>query len=371
MSPAQKRFSPSRFAPAASDPTPLADQLATFIQARVATGELSEGASLPPADGWPAVGRSTVLQAYRQLRDEGMVSMLPSRGTVIRPVGPRQRCAVVVEAPEAEHYSAFDLQIQIEVMDLFAEAGYDAVLYPLSRHMRRGVGESRCVPRELSADAAAGLIAGAVLSFSPVFPGVFDWLKKRGIPVVCTRDIDSPSMPHIKLDGHVTLESGLRRLAALGHRRILLINTMGGPPREVPGLSVFSQESRPGVASGRRLAGKLAKPIADGRFDAVFVTDDWAALGFLLQLRAVGVSLPGATAMLVACNSGQLAEAFDGCEKMVLSTRQIAEKILELYRSVTTKGAAPVDPHVVHTIVPGKAKNVEQPGRARPGAAVR
>lgn len=326
--------------------------------------------ALPPANGWPAVGRSTVLQAYRQLRNEGVVSMLPSRGTIIRPMGVRRRCAFVVDPPEAEQYSAFELQVQVEVMEVFSEAGFDMVLYPISRYMRKGTGESRCVSRELASDAAAGLVAGAVLSVSPAFQDVFDWMKKRGIPVVCARDIESSGMPHIKLDRHLTLESGLRRLAELGHQRILMIDTMGVAPRDVQGLSVVTHCSPAGMESGRRLAGKLAKPIADGRFDAVFVTDDWLALGFLLQLRAQGVSLPGATAMLVACNSGQLSEAFTGCEKMVLSTRRIAEKILELYRSVTTKGAAPVDPNVVHTFIPGEWKGSKLQCRV-PGAAKR
>jgi DNA-binding LacI/PurR family transcriptional regulator len=358
----RKAFSPSRFAPTDSDPTPLADQLVAFIQEGVITGELSAGTPLPPADGWPAAGRSTVLQAYRQLRDEGMVSMLPSRGTVIRPVTQRRRCAVIVDTPEAEHYSAFDLQIQVEVMDLFAEEGVDLALYPISRHMRPGTGESACVSRELAADAAAGLLAGAVLSYSPKFPKVLEWLTRRGIPVVSTRDFDIPDMPHIRLDGRVLLENGLRRLASLGHRRILLLNTHAAPLPEIPGLHVrelrHETVSQSAMSIGQRLAGDWGSPVAAGEFDAVFVTDDWVALGFLLVMRAQGIRLPGAAAMLVACNSGQLSEAFDGCDKMLLSTRKIAEKILELYQSVTTKGAAPVDPNVVHTFVPGRAKDV-------------
>jgi DNA-binding LacI/PurR family transcriptional regulator len=363
MKTARTSFSPSLFAPAASDPAPLADQLVAFIQDGVAEGKLSEGMPLPPADEWLAVGRSTVLQAYRQLRDEGMVSMLPSRGTVIRPLGLRRRCAVIVDAPEAERYSAFDLQIQVEVMDLFAEDGVDLALYPISRHMRAGTGESACVSRELAADAAAGLIAGAVISYTPAFPDIVEWLARRGIPVVSMRDFDVPNMPHIRLEGRVLLENGLRRLAALGHRRILLLSTHAGPVPEIPGLHVrelmLSPLAQSAVSVGRSAARDWGRPVAEGQFDAVFVTDDWIALGFLLETRAQGIRMPGAAAVLVACNSGQLAEAFDGCDKMLLSTRKIAEKILELYRSVTTKGAAPVDPNVLHTFIPGEAKNVQ------------
>jgi hypothetical protein len=58
--------------------------------------------------------------------------------------------------------------------------------------------------------------------------------------------------------------------------------------------------------------------------------------------------------MMVACNSGQLSEAFADCERLVLSTQRIAEKILELYRSATTKGAESVDPRIRHAIIPAK-----------------
>jgi DNA-binding LacI/PurR family transcriptional regulator len=346
------------FEPAADDPTPLAQQLADFVHARVQSGDLASGTALPPAGDWPAVGRVTVLQAYRRLRDEGVVSMLPYRGTVIRPQTKRQRCAIILPAVEVDAYSAFELQIQVEVMNLFVEAGMALALYPLTRHMPLGRGEDRRVPKDLSRDAAAGLVAGAVVRPSAEFPGFIEWLRKRGIPMVSMRDVPSLDVPHVRMDQGVMLEQGLRHLAGLGHRRILLLAGENVPAPELPGLAVirrrFKTNLRESTLPGRRLAGEWQKPVAAGEFDAVCITDDWVALGFLLEMRACGVRLPGAAAMLVACNTGQLEGAFMDCERMVLSTRKIAEKILDLYRFATTRGSPPVDPCVTHTIIPAE-----------------
>ncbi len=343
------------FVPTASDPTPLADQLADYIRERVLLGELSAGTSLPPAGGWAEVGRSTVLQAYTRLRDDGFVSMLPSRGTVVKAVARRRRCAIILPSVEAEEYSAFELQIQVEVMNLFAASGIEVELYTLSGNMEGGSGDERFVPRSLAKAAADGLVAGAVLRPSLDFPGVYGWLKRHGIPVISMRDVTNPDVLHIRIDWPASLELGLRHLAERGHRRILLLNSTGNEAPGSTGRSVherkFELAGEAPIPLGRRLAREWRQAIVEGQFDAVCITDDWAALGFLLELRSLGVVIPGRTAMMVACNSGQLSEAFADCERMLLSTRRIAEKVLELYRSMTTKDAPPVDPSVAHTII--------------------
>ncbi len=344
------------FTPAASDPTPLADQLADYIRERVFLGELPAGVSLPAAGGWTDVGRSTVLQAYGRLRDEGVVSMLRSRGTVVKAVCNRRRCAVVLPAAEAETYSAFELQVQVEVMNAFVAAGIDVALYPLRGNMEGGSGSERYVPRELSKAAADGLIAGAVLRPSRDFPGVYDWLKRHGIPVISMRDVPNPDVLHISIDWPASLELGLQHLTKRGHHRILLLNSTANEAPSGPGRSVherkFGLADEAPIPLGRRLGREWRQAIADGQFDAVFITDDWAALGFLLELRSLGVGIPGRTAMMVACNSGQLSEAFADCDRLVLSTQRIAQKILDLYLSATTEGADSVDPRIEHAFIP-------------------
>lgn len=66
-----------------SEPTALREQLAGCVRGAIARGELHVGSALPPAaELADAVGvdRNTVLAAYRQLRDAGVLEFRRGRG---------------------------------------------------------------------------------------------------------------------------------------------------------------------------------------------------------------------------------------------------------------------------------------------------
>lgn len=70
----------------ASSTEPLFAQIAASIRADVARGALKVGERLPPARTVAEeldVNLHTVLHAYQELRDEGLVDMRPGRGAVI------------------------------------------------------------------------------------------------------------------------------------------------------------------------------------------------------------------------------------------------------------------------------------------------
>lgn len=74
------------------DPTreePVFTQIAASIRSDAAAGRTRPGDRLPAAKEVAAslgVNLHTVLHAYRQLRDEGLVSMRPGRGAVVTEV---------------------------------------------------------------------------------------------------------------------------------------------------------------------------------------------------------------------------------------------------------------------------------------------
>ena len=76
----------------------LQHQIARCVRQGVATGELTVGEQLPPAAELAAalsVDRNTVLAAYRQLRDDGLLEFRRGRGA-------RVVSAVTDPAPVAE-----------------------------------------------------------------------------------------------------------------------------------------------------------------------------------------------------------------------------------------------------------------------------
>jgi GntR family transcriptional regulator len=75
-------------------PTPLYAQIATRIRVAIAAGELEKGDSLPSVRslaGELRVNPATVVQAYRELESEGLVSTRHGSGTFVQDVSQDRR----------------------------------------------------------------------------------------------------------------------------------------------------------------------------------------------------------------------------------------------------------------------------------------
>ncbi|WP_448854236.1 GntR family transcriptional regulator [Corynebacterium frankenforstense] len=73
-----------------SDPTPIYRQIAGQVAAQIRDGTLARGERLPTGAELAAsldVNRNTTLQAYRLLRDEGLIDLRRGRGAVVRAPG--------------------------------------------------------------------------------------------------------------------------------------------------------------------------------------------------------------------------------------------------------------------------------------------
>jgi GntR family transcriptional regulator len=80
-------------------PAELHEQVAAEIRRAIAEGEANPGERLPPAQDFAAVlrvNRNTVLRAFRQLRDEGLLEFQRGRGVTV--AGSPQRGAVAARA---------------------------------------------------------------------------------------------------------------------------------------------------------------------------------------------------------------------------------------------------------------------------------
>jgi DNA-binding GntR family transcriptional regulator len=74
--------------------TPLYEQAADYVAARIASGELEPGQKLPAerdlADDW-GIGYQTVRRAMQELRDRGLVVSRVGKGTFVRTEGELQK----------------------------------------------------------------------------------------------------------------------------------------------------------------------------------------------------------------------------------------------------------------------------------------
>jgi GntR family transcriptional regulator len=77
-----------------ADPRPIYRQVADELRALIASGELREGAALPPVRQLASdlgVNLNTVATAYRELQGEGLLSIRHGAGAVVAPRTVRAR----------------------------------------------------------------------------------------------------------------------------------------------------------------------------------------------------------------------------------------------------------------------------------------
>lgn len=75
-------------------PTPLYAQIAARLRVAVAAGDLKPGDGLPSVRQLASrlrVNPATVVQAYRELEDEGLVSTRQGSGTFVQEIAPERR----------------------------------------------------------------------------------------------------------------------------------------------------------------------------------------------------------------------------------------------------------------------------------------
>ena len=84
-----------------SDPTPIYRQIALQTAAQIRDGTLARGERLPTAAQLARsleVNRNTTLQAYRLLRDEGLIDLRRGRGAVVRAAARMADAALAADA---------------------------------------------------------------------------------------------------------------------------------------------------------------------------------------------------------------------------------------------------------------------------------
>jgi GntR family transcriptional regulator len=102
----------------------LHEQVAAEIRRAIAEGEAEPGDRLPPAKDFAAVldvNRNTVLRAFRQLRDEGLLEFRRGRGVTV--AGSAKRGAVTAQVRDLIRFArrhGYDVDELVEMIQSLA-----------------------------------------------------------------------------------------------------------------------------------------------------------------------------------------------------------------------------------------------------------
>lgn len=109
---------------ARTGPVGLHEQVAAEIRRAIADGEAKPGERLPPAQDFAAVlgvNRNTVLRAFRQLRDEGLLEFRRGRGVTV--AATPERGALTTRARQLVQFArrnGYDIRELVEIIESVA-----------------------------------------------------------------------------------------------------------------------------------------------------------------------------------------------------------------------------------------------------------
>ena len=173
-------------------PTPIYVQIRNRLRERILSGELPEGLRLPPERELAqhlGVNRTTVLNAYRELKAEGLVSAHVGRGTVVcRMEKPQDEGGEILSAPL--HWERYLRPLPDDSRDGIMRQIWDRCPSPEVACFSCGMPDRGLFPTELMGELHARAFREAgpeVLDLMPVegyFPlreALADLMRHRGI----------------------------------------------------------------------------------------------------------------------------------------------------------------------------------------------
>jgi DNA-binding FadR family transcriptional regulator len=161
--------------------TPLADQAADLLLARVRTGEWSLGQKLPGETTLSAqlgVGRSTVREAIRQLAGRGVLATRQGSGVFVTALDVREDWDDVLRRADIVSVIEARIGIESEAAALAAHRRTPEDLRAVRRALRNRAGHARDVAAHVDADTAFHRSV-IVAAHNPILLELFDGFTPR------------------------------------------------------------------------------------------------------------------------------------------------------------------------------------------------
>lgn len=244
-------------------------------------------------------GSKPVLDETRERVERAMAEAGYRRNVIARALASKRTRVVGLLYPTAQR------AVQGSAFQFFTSAAAEAQAQGYTLVVSPTVGSDS----ELSELTGAGLIEGLVVMEVHAEDSRVRFLQAQGVPFALVgRTADVTGIAYVDIDFDATVADALARLTALGHRDVLLLDTVtdaddiGG---YAPPLRVRAAFERIGRELGMRTAAFGAARTADAGFaaagrlvaqygsaTAVLVHDELLAAGFVAGLRALGVRVP-------------------------------------------------------------------------------
>ncbi|MFK4790526.1 LacI family DNA-binding transcriptional regulator [Microbacterium sp. ZW T5_56] len=244
-------------------------------------------------------GSKPVTEETRQRVERAMAEAGYRRNVIARALASKRTRVIGLLYPTAQR------AVQGSAFQFFTSAAAQAQVQGYTLVVSPTVGSDA----ELGELTGAGLIEGLVVMEVHADDARVAYLRAQGVPFALVgRTADVTGIAYVDIDFDETVTDALARLQALGHRDVLLLDTVTDPEDVggyAPPLRVRSAFGRIGAERGMRTAAFGAARTADAGFaaagrlvaqhprvTAVLVHDELLAAGFVAGLRALGVRVP-------------------------------------------------------------------------------
>ena len=287
-----------------NDDAPLRDQVEQLLKRRINLATSQKGDRLPSVRELASefgVSRNTISQAILNLRKQGLLSTRNKVGVFLRnnegPVIRTGDIGVIYTGRDNTYPAGIYLSVLGGVVHAAADAGRDVILP--SRTMAGGnPGE------DWSRLTRTGKVGGVVcITTQAPPPLLLEHMQKRNIPVVVTDWYDDTlKIDSIMLDNVASSKAIVSRLLNLGHRRIAMINSVGGSSADERHEGYRQALQEAGVSYDTRLVRGVYPLASSGRLamremmplqpTAVFTFSDFHAIGAMQAIEATGLRVP-------------------------------------------------------------------------------
>ncbi len=307
-------------------PIPLHHQLREAIREEIRSARLTPGMMLPTEMEICAqldISRTTVRAAILDLAREGLLKRIPARGTFVAE-STSQPDTIVIAAFAIGDSPSPGTELFFRIWDGIDRAARAAGVHVVVRRsIEQGDGRTEFLNRLSREPSTLGL---AIFTWRGVTWNQVRHLHNRHFPyVLLNRFIPEHPAPSVTLDDRAAVDQAVRRLHALGHRRILYLGLSNpestahqereqGYTLAMDALGLHSYAHIARVEWTQSTMHQALAQLLGGRHDytAVIAASGDVAANLVTEASILGIDIPGDLSIITFDDSSRTSERHPG-----------------------------------------------------------